>query len=141
MLVAAVGWIDDHRGLSARWRFVAHCVAAAILLSPAALALTQIADAFPGMAPFAWAILAAAVLATVWSINLHNFMDGTDGILAVQAIFVFVALAILCARAGSTTHAGEIAVFAAATRGLPAVQFSARAHLHGRRRQRRARVC
>jgi UDP-N-acetylmuramyl pentapeptide phosphotransferase/UDP-N-acetylglucosamine-1-phosphate transferase len=123
VLVAAVGWIDDHRGLSARWRFLAHCVAAAILLSPVALALTQIADAFPGLAPFAWAILAAAVLATVWSINLHNFMDGTDGILAVQAIFVFVALAILCARAGSTTHAGEIAVFAAATAGFLPFNF------------------
>ena len=123
VLVAAVGWIDDHRGLSARWRFLAHCLAAAILLAPVALALTQITDAFPGIAPFAWAILGAAVLATVWSINLHNFMDGTDGILAVQAIFVFVALAILCARAGSTTHACEIAVFAAATAGFLPFNF------------------
>lgn len=123
ILVAAVGWIDDHRGLSARWRFLAHCVAAAILLSPLMLALSQIADSFPGMAPFAWVILAVALLATVWSINLHNFMDGTDGILAVQAIFVFVALAILCARAGSTTHAGEIAVFAAATAGFLPFNF------------------
>jgi UDP-N-acetylmuramyl pentapeptide phosphotransferase/UDP-N-acetylglucosamine-1-phosphate transferase len=123
VLVAAVGWIDDHRGLSARWRFLAHCVAAALLLSPLMFALSQITDAFPGMAPFAWAILGAALLATVWSINLHNFMDGTDGILAVQAIFVFVALAILCARAGSATHAGEIAVFAAATAGFLPFNF------------------
>ncbi|MGH8172322.1 MAG: hypothetical protein ACREPX_04200, partial [Rhodanobacteraceae bacterium] len=117
-LVAAVGWIDDHRGLSARWRFFAHCVAATVLLAPLAFALTDITDAFQAIAPFAWVILAAAALAVVWSINLHNFMDGTDGILAAQALFVFVGLAFLCERAGSTTHAGEIAVFAAATAGF-----------------------
>src|SRR5271154_2658778 len=27
-LVAAVGWIDDHVGLRAIWRFAAHCLAA-----------------------------------------------------------------------------------------------------------------
>src|SRR5262249_1816165 len=33
-IVAAVGWIDDHRGLSARTRFFAHCLAALVFLLP-----------------------------------------------------------------------------------------------------------
>ena len=76
----------------------------------------------------------------VWSINLHNFMDGIDGFLAMQAIFVFAALAMAVLAAESATHAQRVAdlVCAAATARLPAVQFSARAHFHGRCRQRRA---
>ncbi|TLY48113.1 MAG: hypothetical protein E6K53_16035, partial [Gammaproteobacteria bacterium] len=37
-----------------------------------------------------------ALLGVVWSINLHNFMDGINGILAWQAVFVLCALSALC---------------------------------------------
>jgi UDP-N-acetylmuramyl pentapeptide phosphotransferase/UDP-N-acetylglucosamine-1-phosphate transferase len=127
IIVAAVGWIDDHRGLSARWRFAAHCLAAAVfllpVLVPVALMPAAVEESFSVSATTVWVLLAVALLAIVWCINLHNFMDGIDGILAAQAIFVFGALTILCARAGWTTHVGQTAVFAAATAGFLPFNF------------------
>jgi UDP-N-acetylmuramyl pentapeptide phosphotransferase/UDP-N-acetylglucosamine-1-phosphate transferase len=64
-----------------------------------------------------------AVLLTVWFINLHNFMDGIDGILAAQAIFVFTSMSIICLRAGAALHAGQLAIFAAATAGFLPFNF------------------
>lgn len=127
IIVAAVGWIDDHRGLSARWRFAAHCLAAAIFLFPIlvflVLAPAAIEEAFAVSASGVWLMLAIALLAIVWFVNLHNFMDGIDGILAAQALFVFAALTILCLRAGWTVHVGQTAVFAAATAGFLPFNF------------------
>lgn len=127
VLVATVGWIDDHRGLSARARLAVHGLAAIVFLLPILYPLVAIPAvverAFAVTIVQAWTIAVVAVLAIVWSINLHNFMDGINGILAAQAIFVFCALAILCARAHSPLHASQIAVFAAATAGFLPFNF------------------
>jgi len=79
ILVAAVGWWDDHFGLSAIARLLVHALAAALL----ALSLVG----HDGAAAVAMLALAAA-----WSINLHNFMDGINGLLGAQAFFVFAVL-------------------------------------------------
>ena len=42
----------------------------------------------------------AGVVAIVWTINLYNFMDGTDGIAGVEAVTVAVASGFLCTMAG-----------------------------------------
>jgi UDP-N-acetylmuramyl pentapeptide phosphotransferase/UDP-N-acetylglucosamine-1-phosphate transferase len=125
-IVAAVGWIDDHRGLSARTRFAAHCVAAALFLLPviAAVALSPdaVEERFSTSVGTVWISLAVIVLAIVWFVNLHNFMDGIDGLLATQAVFVLGALALLCRHAGEP-HAGEVLVFAAAAAGFLPFNF------------------
>ena len=77
--VAAVGWLDDHFGLGAIERLIVHLLAAAWL-------------AFALLGNDGLIVAAAFALGTVWSINLHNFMDGIDGLLGVQALFVFAAL-------------------------------------------------
>jgi UDP-N-acetylmuramyl pentapeptide phosphotransferase/UDP-N-acetylglucosamine-1-phosphate transferase len=59
----------------------------------------------------------------VWSINLHNFMDGINGLLAFQALFVFVALGVLCAHSGHAVDAQRIGLFAAATLGFLPFNF------------------
>ena len=127
LIVAAVGWIDDHRGLRARTRFIAHCVAALIVLLPAAASLLalslDVGQLVSSSFVVAWLGLIALAFAIVWSINLHNFMDGIDGILAAQAIFVFVALAILVGVRGHDPRALSIAVFAAATLGFLPFNF------------------
>jgi len=99
LLVAAIGFCDDHGEVAARWRFLTHLLAAIIAL-----------ELFNGMpillvpAPFdlllgrfsldpAWLAYPFGVLFLVWSLNLFNFMDGTDGIAASEAIFVSSALA------------------------------------------------
>lgn len=95
--VAWVGWLDDHGGLSALKRLAMHAVAAAWVCAGPLLLSWGIP--IPDTHVDVWAVIAAsiAMFAVVWSINLHNFMDGINGLLAWQAIFVFAALAVLFA--------------------------------------------
>ncbi|BFI96174.1 MAG: glycosyltransferase family 4 protein [Rhodanobacter sp.] len=88
LLVALAGWWDDHRSLPILPRFGAQSLA--VLLFDAAMA----AD---GMS---WWWLPPILLAGTWSINLHNFMDGIDGLLAQQGMFVGAGLALLAHGAG-----------------------------------------
>ncbi|WP_065886426.1 MraY family glycosyltransferase [Pseudomonas sp. 31 R 17] len=84
MVIAVLGFMDDHGHIAARWRLAGHFAAAA-------WALFWI----NGLAPlniFGWALdlgLVGTVLAAVyivWMLNLYNFMDGIDGIASVEAI-------------------------------------------------------
>lgn len=117
LLVAVAGWIDDHGGLDARWRLLAHLAAAALLLvaGPGATLLAPL----PAAAALALGLLLAVGIA--WWINLHNFMDGIDGLLATQALFVLGVLAWLLQRAGAppATTAWTAAFAAAAAGFLP----------------------
>jgi UDP-N-acetylmuramyl pentapeptide phosphotransferase/UDP-N-acetylglucosamine-1-phosphate transferase len=126
VIVAAVGWIDDHRGLPARTRFIAHCIAAAIFLFPVVVAVilspAAVETHFSTSVSSVWILLALVALGIVWFVNLHNFMDGIDGLLAAQAIFVLVAVALLCRHAGEP-HAGETLVFAGAAAGFLPFNF------------------
>jgi len=87
--IAAVGLIDDRHGLSARVRLACHLLAALACV----LALSApIEPAWPRTL-----LVAVSVLAIAWGTNLFNFMDGIDGIAAMQAIFVAGAGALLLA--------------------------------------------
>lgn len=126
-LVATVGWIDDHGGLRARYRFAAHCIAAALLLVVSAQAVSVLAF---NIAMVIGVNLASAALATVsiglaivWSINLHNFMDGINGLLASQAIFVFVTMAAIGIAFGSAPAWMTSLVAAAAVIGFLPFNF------------------
>ncbi len=83
VLVAGIGWLDDHRPLPALPRLAVHAVAAAAL---AGALWVRGGDPFDQAVAF----LAALVLVNVW-----NFMDGIDGIAAGQALVVAVAWALL----------------------------------------------
>jgi UDP-N-acetylmuramyl pentapeptide phosphotransferase/UDP-N-acetylglucosamine-1-phosphate transferase len=83
LLVAAIGWVDDHRPLSPWWRLGVHALAAG-LLAWAVLAVGGSA------VQAAVAFLAALVLVNVW-----NFMDGIDGLAASQALLVAIGYAAL----------------------------------------------
>ena len=87
-LVALAGWWDDHRELPVLPRLAAHL--AAVALFSATLLGGELS----------WWWLPLLLVAGVWSINLHNFMDGIDGLLAQQAIFVAVGVTVLAATAG-----------------------------------------
>jgi Fuc2NAc and GlcNAc transferase len=79
-LVAAIGLADDHRHVAARWRLLAHFIAAAgIVLLASSTKL-----------PHELFILSAAVetLFLVWMVNLYNFMDGIDGLASIEAVCV-----------------------------------------------------
>nr|WP_255692023.1 hypothetical protein [Luteimonas sp. XNQY3] len=75
-LVAAVGWIDDHRPLSPWGRLAVHILAAAML---------AIGVAWTGQ-PVWWAIAVFAL--ALGLVNVWNFMDGINGLASTQAILV-----------------------------------------------------
>ena len=100
LLVAAIGWWDDHRALPAAPRFAVQMVAVVLF------GMALLAEGMP------WPWLLPVVLAGAGSINLHNFMDGTDGLLAQQAMFVFAGLALLAA--GERQHALTVLLLALA---------------------------
>jgi UDP-N-acetylmuramyl pentapeptide phosphotransferase/UDP-N-acetylglucosamine-1-phosphate transferase len=103
MLVSAV---DDRRGLPIVVRFGAHIVAAA------AASLVVL-----GSSAGAW-VLAAAVLAVAWAINLYNFMDGADGLAGGMALFGFGTYALVAAGADAWPLALACAGVAGAAAGF-----------------------
>ena len=83
--VAIIGFIDDHRDLSARVRFMVHIAAAGVAVWILGTPQILLGDwAVPG----GWWLSLLFVLALVWLLNLYNFMDGIDGIARMQAISV-----------------------------------------------------
>jgi Fuc2NAc and GlcNAc transferase len=85
-LVAAIGFLDDHRHIPARWRLLGHFVAALWLLGWL--------GGVPPL-PMPWGVLdlgwvggLLGLVFLVWLLNLYNFMDGIDGIAGLEAISV-----------------------------------------------------
>ncbi len=100
-LIAALGFLDDHGHIAARWRLLGHFFAAAWALFwlgglPAISVFGMTLD--PGLIVN---VLTAFYL--VWLLNLYNFMDGIDGIASVEAICVCVGAAIIYALSGVAT--------------------------------------
>lgn len=83
--LSAVSFIDDLRYLHAGYRFAAQIAAICLLLA------TQ--HMLPGLLP-ATIELPLVALAWLWFINLFNFMDGSDGLAASEA--VAIAAGIIC---------------------------------------------
>lgn len=115
-LIGLVGYWDDHHGLPARWRAMVHFLAAA----GGVAVLGGVSTLDLGVIEFhlGWLASVLAVLAIVWSVNLFNFMDGTDGIAGVEALFVFGMGGILLWQAGGAALAAPIWALAAAVAGF-----------------------
>lgn len=113
--VALVGYLDDRTGLSARSRMAVH-----ILATVFALWMLDRSHDLGVMFPLLHASIAAVVigLAVVWSINLHNFMDGIDGLAASQATFVTAASALFAALASHHAIAALLLLSAGACLGF-----------------------
>jgi UDP-N-acetylmuramyl pentapeptide phosphotransferase/UDP-N-acetylglucosamine-1-phosphate transferase len=107
VLVALVGWWDDHHSLPVLPRFGVQLLAVA--------GFSSVLLAAGGLSWLWWPLL---VLAGAWSINLHNFMDGIDGLLAQQGIFVAGGLSVLAWAAGQPSLADACACLAAACLGF-----------------------
>lgn len=80
LFLLLLGILDDLRGLSVRLRLAAYslcCVSVAVIL---------LQPIWQQGAPLAWILVPLAAVAMLWSLNLYNFMDGIDGIAAIQCI-------------------------------------------------------
>ncbi len=99
LLVAVIGFCDDHAHVAARWRLLVHFTAAMLVLwflgGMPALWLPSPLDQLLQRQSLHldWLGYALGLPMLVWSLNLFNFMDGTDGIAASEAIFVALGLA------------------------------------------------
>lgn len=117
LLVALIGFLDDHGHVPAGWRLLVHVAAAAIALwTLAPLPALVLAGGRwePGLVG-----AAIALVALVWLLNLFNFMDGIDGIAGGEALSVGLGGAVVAALAlpGSTTWL-PAACFAASAAGF-----------------------
>ncbi|WP_374374190.1 glycosyltransferase family 4 protein [Pseudomonas sp. AP-1] len=93
LLIAVIGFMDDHGHIAARWRLLGHFIAAFWLL--------YWIGGFPPLDVFGFGIDSVYLLVTfatlymVWLLNLYNFMDGIDGLASIEAITTTVGIAII----------------------------------------------
>ncbi|MCK7579332.1 MAG: hypothetical protein MZV65_28775 [Chromatiales bacterium] len=130
LLVAAVGFWDDHGHLSARWRMFAHLTAAtwviyclggfsAMVLNGQAISL-------------GWLGNVLAVIFIAWMLNLFNFMDGIDGIAGVETSSVAAAGGLLLLLVeGAGAHVLLAGTLAAAVTGFLVWNWPPPRFLHG----------
>ena len=111
LAVAAVGWRDDHAPLPVLPRIGVHLLASlavgVVLMQP-----TAHAD------PRSWAWLVPIAVIFAGSINLHNFMDGIDALLGLQAAFVLIGYALLAWAMNDRALVGAALASAAACCGF-----------------------
>lgn len=104
--LAAIGWLDDHGSLPIRPRLLIQ-LAATLAVCLAVASQT---------ASLLWSV--PLLLAGAWCINLHNFMDGIDGLAAQQAIFFGVSSGVLAWFSGAFALSGAGLAMAAAAAGF-----------------------
>ncbi|MET0655700.1 MAG: glycosyltransferase family 4 protein [Pseudoxanthomonas sp.] len=85
LLVAAVGWMDDHRPMPAWPRLLVHALASLLLA-------WGVHWSSPGLIGPVVAFVLAMALVNVW-----NFMDGIDGLAGSQALIVALSVALILA--------------------------------------------
>lgn len=115
-VVAAVGWVDDRGHVNAGVRLLVHFAAVGWALACVGGMPWLTAGAGRVHPGAAGTVIAA--FGMVWSINLFNFMDGTDGIAGAQALFAAGAGGALLAAAGHPGLAFASGAVAAAALGF-----------------------
>ena len=118
VIVAIAGYLDDRQKISgATIRLVFHAIGAIVLV---------VGIGFPSQISLFDRTINTGIIGSVlgviylvWLLNLFNFMDGTDGIAASEAIFVALAGAILNYQALSgINHSSAAVILAASTFGF-----------------------
>ncbi|MCX7117241.1 MAG: glycosyltransferase family 4 protein [Legionellales bacterium] len=116
LFVAALGFVDDHAHMPARYRLLGHFAASVFSLywlggMPSIWFLGWVW-------PMGFVLNAVAVIYLVWLVNLYNFMDGIDGLAAVEAITVCLGGAFLFWLNGAYPFVGLPLVMAATVAGF-----------------------
>lgn len=93
VFIASLGFLDDHGHVAPIWRLIGHFFACILSI--------YWMNGFPSLTFFAWILPAGmiantlGVLYLVWFVNLYNFMDGIDGLAAIEAVTVCGGMALL----------------------------------------------
>ena len=116
VLIALAGWLDDHQKIGIIGRLMLQFVAATLAVYYlGGLASIQFAH---HSFELGWVGKLVAVLGLMWLSNLYNFMDGIDGLAAIEAVFVGVLGGILLSLQGSHGLAMVVLVLASANAGF-----------------------
>lgn len=101
-LIVLIGFIDDHQPVSAKIRFMLHCIAGVLTL----YAIDKPIDLTVFGYSFSLGYLGytLVILGLVWFVNLYNFMDGIDGLAALESISVIAAVFILHSLTNAATE-------------------------------------
>ncbi len=111
LIVVAIAWLDDVRGIAILWRMFFYLIAA-IWSCFCVMGFLGQSVPFLVMHYLFW------ILAITWTINLYNFMDGSDGLAAIQAIFAAGIAGILLLNAGQSSLGFIMLTLAAASSGF-----------------------
>jgi Fuc2NAc and GlcNAc transferase len=114
--IAALGLADDRWGLQPRWRLLAQ-TAVAIAITPA-LGTTPALPLLGVELALGWFAPPLVAFYLVWAVNYFNFMDGIDGIAALEAITVCAGGALLSAWVLGASSAWVPVIAAAASGGF-----------------------
>lgn len=119
--IAWIGWVDDKRGVDAKWRFLVQSVAAVFAL----FLLEEVPELpFSKELPFLeYLAYVVAAFAIVWSTNLFNFMDGINGLAGFEALFVSLGAAIILYISGEQFHSASLLVLSFSTLGFLIFNF------------------
>ena len=93
VLIALVGFLDDHGHIAARWRLMAHFLGAGWVLYWLVDRPTLLL--FGVHVELGWVGYVFFLLLLVWLLNLYNFMDGIDGLASLEAITLCLSVALL----------------------------------------------
>ncbi len=110
--VAAVGFVDDRRPLSARVRLLVH-FAAAVWAVAWIGRVPVLAEGQRALGPVA-VNFALCTIGIVWFLNIFNFMDGIDGIAASEAVLVCAGVSLFACSFAATVGVAAAAVAAGA---------------------------
>ncbi|MEB0047245.1 MULTISPECIES: glycosyltransferase family 4 protein [unclassified Pseudomonas] len=99
LLVAAIGFADDHGHIAARWRLLGHSISAAwALFWLGGLPPIELAGFTVDLG---WLGSALSLVYLVWMLNLYNFMDGIDGLASAEAISVCLGMCLVYWASGT----------------------------------------
>lgn len=103
ILIAGIGFLDDHQSVPARGRFVVHAISVWLLLwTTHGFPPLQLG---PWLVEWGWIGTILGLFGLIWLINLYNFMDGIDGIAGIEAITVLLAALMLHVPVAGATSA------------------------------------
>lgn len=108
VVMASIGAWDDHRSLGVRFRLFIQ-----LAVSTGLVWFATNAGWVNGVVP-----MILSVLFVVWMTNLYNFMDGSNGMAALQGIFGGLVLAFLFRLAGDSYFSGLSLLLAACCAGF-----------------------
>lgn len=114
--VAGIGFWDDHKHISARWRLLVHFGASALVLIN--FSQLPILSIFEFTIANQWLLFFLYLFSLVWLLNLYNFMDGIDGIASVEAITVALSAAALLFMNGENSVSYALILFSSSIAGF-----------------------